>query len=137
MKTVVCYVYGEAKGNPGAAAIGVFVVDKQGVMISETAQGIGNADRNFAEYYAVMTGLQTLVGLYGVETKTMEFELCLSNELVLKQLNAESPINNPGLVPMFIEIHNMQVVSFPNVTFTYIAHDQNTNAARLANEVLD
>ena len=137
MNTVVCHVGGKARGNPGLSAIGVRITDLNGVLVSELSKTIGNATNNFAEYNAVMVGLQTLQSLYGSETQTMEFELQLSNEVVQKQLNAESTINDPGLVPMFIEIHNMRVAYFPQLTITLVSEDQNKDMLRLVIEVLD
>lgn len=106
-------------------------------MVCEEAQTIGNTTNNFAEYHAVMVGLQTLQSLYGTETQSIQFDVRLDSELVKKQLNAEYQIKEPGLVPMFIEIHNMRVASFPHMTFTHIPREQNTEADRLVNEALD
>lgn len=106
-------------------------------MVKEAKQTIGNATNNFAEYHAVATALETLKELYGKKTKTMQFELKLDSELVKKQLNGEYQIKEPGLVPLFIEIHNARVSSFPNLTLTHVPRAQNKEADRLVNEALD
>jgi len=137
MEKVVCYVGGRAKDNKGAAAVGVYITDAAGVFINEVGQSIGNATDTFATYYSVMLCLQTLQSIYGSQSKTMVFELCLDNEMVKQQLNNELPINDPGSVPMFIEIHNMRVVSFPNIIFSYIQPTDNQEVTRLVAEVLD
>lgn len=137
MNTILCYTAGAARGNPGRAAAGVYVTDEAGAMISETAEVIGNSTDVFAAYYAVMLGLQTLRNEYGDATHTTQFELCVDNELVKTQLNAEAQINEPGLVPMFIEIHNMRVAHFPHLTLTHISPEQNAAATRLVDEALD
>lgn len=137
MNTIICYVGGSSRGNPGPAAVGVYITDADGEMQSESAQTIGNAKNNFAEYYAVMFGLQTLVTMLGEDSKTKTIELRLDSELVKKQLNSEQPINEPGLVPLFIEIHNLRVANFPQLTFTQISSDKNNEVYRLVNEALD
>lgn len=137
MKTIICYTDGGARGNPGPAAIGVYITDEKGVMVREVAQTIGNSTNNFAEYQAVLVGLQTLKQEYGKATKTMQFEIRLDSELVKKQLNAEYQIKEPGLVPMFIEIHNMRVANFPHLKLTHIPREKNKEADRLVNEALD
>lgn len=137
MKTIICHIAGAARGNPGPAAAAVYIADDAGTMISETAEFIGNSIAQFAEYHAVMLGLQTLLTEYGDETKTIQCELRLSNELVTQQLNAEAQITDPGLVPMFIEIHNLRVAHFPYLTLTLIKKDANSEADRLVDEVLD
>ena len=137
MKKVICYTDGGARGNPGPAAIGVYITDEAGTMQQEVAQTIGNSTNNFAEYQAVLVGLQTLKEMLGAASKTTAVEIRLDSELVKKQLNAEYQINEPGLVPLFIEIHNMRVVHFPHVTLTQIPREQNKDADRLVNEALD
>lgn len=137
MNTIICYAAGAARGNPGRAAAGVYVTDADGTMICETAEVIGNSTDVFAQYHAVMLALQTLTEEYDEATRTTQFELRLDNEFVKQQLNSEQPVTEPGLVPMFIEIHNMRVAHFPHLTLTRISSEQNADATRLVNEALD
>lgn len=135
MKTITCYIRGGSRGNPGPSAAGVSIVDGEQV-VKEVSQKIGNANATYAEYHAVMLALQTLQDIHGDDTQTTAFEIKLDNELVKKQLNGEAEINDPGLVPMFIEIHNMRVSRFPHLTITLVAADANTAAARLVDAAL-
>lgn len=137
METITLFTDGGARGNPGPAGIGVYITDAKGTVIKEVKEHIGNSTNNFAEYAAVAKGLETLKQLYGKKTKEMQFELKLDSELVKKQLNAEYQIKEPGLVPLFIEIHNLRVANFPNLTLTHVPRAQNKEADRLVNEALD
>jgi ribonuclease HI len=137
MKRVICYTDGGARGNPGPAAIGVYITDEAGTVLKEVGQTIGNSTNNYAEYHAVMVGLETLKQVLGKDTETTMVELRLDSELVKKQLNGEYQINEPGLVPLFIAIHNLRVASFPNIVFSQIPREQNQEADRLVNEALD
>jgi len=137
MEKIIIYTDGGSRGNPGPAAIGVFVTDSTGAMITEVAETIGNATNNFAEYQGVLRGLQTVKEKYGKKTKDMEFEFRLDSELVQKQLSGVYQIKEAGLVPHFIEIHNLQVSSFPNLLFTHVKRELNKDADRLVNEALD
>ncbi len=137
METIIIYTDGGSRGNPGPAAIGVFICDANGNMIREVAETIGNATNNFAEYQAVMRGLQVAKEQFGSKTKELQFELRLDSELVKKQLNGEYQIKEPGLVPHFIEIHNLRVSSFPNLVLTHVQRELNKEADRLVNEALD
>ena len=137
METIICHTAGESKGNPGLSAIAVFITDESGLVVQEIVKPIGNATTTFANYNAVMVCLQTLQTLYSEKTKTLNFEIRLDNELVADHLNAKAPINDPGLVPMFIEIHNMRVASFPNLIVTCITAAKNTLVVNLLKEVLD
>jgi len=137
MKTITIYTDGGSRGNPGPAAIGVQIVDASGTVLKEVSEAIGNATNNFAEYQAVMRGLETLKQVLGKDTKTTEVEIRLDSELVKKQLNHEYQIKEPGLVPLFIAIHNLRVSSFPKLTLTHVPRAQNKEADRLVNEALD
>ena len=137
METVIAYTDGGARGNPGPAAIGVYIVDANGKAIREIKQAIGNSTNNFAEYNGVLVALQTLKALYGKKTKDMQIEIRMDSELVKKQLNGEYQIKEPGLVPFYMEIHNLRVSNFPNLTLTHVPRAQNKEADRLVNEALD
>jgi ribonuclease HI len=137
METIITYTGAEARGNPGPAAVGICISSATGEVVQELKQTIGNANDNFAAYYAVMLALQTLKQTYGPKTEAMQFEIRLTSEFVKKQLNGEAQIKEPGLVPMYIEIHNLRVVSFPQLMFTQITQELNQVADRLVNEALD
>lgn len=137
MKKITIFTDGGSRGNPGPAAIGAQIVDAKGTVVREVSEAIGNATNNFAEYHAVMRGLQTAKEVYGKSTKEMQVEIKLDSELVKKQLNGEYQIKEPGLVPYFIEIHNMRVSSFPHLILTHLKREFNKEADRLVNEALD
>jgi len=137
MEKITIYTDGGSRGNPGPAAVGVYMVDAKQVVIAEVSEKIGNATNNYAEYFAVVRALQTAKDLFGKKTKDMEFENKLDSELVKKQLSGEYQIKDPGLVPLFVEIHNMRVASFPHITFTHVRREFNKEADRLVNEALD
>lgn len=136
MRKIIIFIRGEAKGDPGPAAVGVHIVDASGKVLGEVKETIGNSTNNFAGYHAVLRGLQALKEMFGDKSREMEFELRLDNELVHKQLNSECQITEPGLVPFFIEIHNLRVADFPNLTLTYVERELNKEAGRLVNEIL-
>lgn len=121
MKKIIITASGSAKGNPGPATIAVCLTDDAGLVLQELSETIGNSTANFAEYFAVVRGLQVAIDLFGEKTATMEFELQLSNEVVKKQLNSELPIQDVGLVGHFVEVHNMRVLGFPNLNLTLIS----------------
>lgn len=137
MEKITIFTDGGSRGNPGPAAVGVYIVDGNGKVKKEIAETIGNATNNYAEYMAVLRGLQTVKELLGKKTKDSEIEIKLDSELVKKQLNGEYQIKEPGLVPLFIEIHNMRVANFPNLTLTHVRREFNKEADRLVNEALD
>ena len=137
MEKIIVYTDGGARGNPGPAAIGVQVQNAAGEVLAEVSETIGNSTNNFAEYQAVATALETLKQRFGKKTKELDIELRLDSELVQKQLSHQYQIKEPGLVPLFIEIHNLRVANFPHLTFTHVKRANNKEADRLVNEALD
>lgn len=137
MTDITLYTDGGSRGNPGPAAVGVYAVDADGRVVLEYSKTIGNSTNNIAEYQAVATGLEQLKQTFGKAIKEKTVELKLDSELVKKQLNGEYQIKEPGLVPLFIEIHNLRVASFPQLTLTHVPREQNKEADRLVNEALD
>ena len=120
MNKVFCFTGGVSRGNPGPAAIGVSVTDASGVMIGEMARMIGNSTSSFADYQAVMAGLQLLVELLGTDSRATDIIISLENDEVKKQLNAEVPITEPGFVPLFIEPRGfIQTSKLPPGTFMF------------------
>lgn len=137
METITIYTDGGARGNPGPAAIGAQIIDANGKVVREVSKAIGNATNNFAEYLAVAEALEAAKQVFGKKTKELQFELKLDSELVQKQLSGIYQIKEPGLVPLFIQIHNLRVSAFPNLTFTHVRRELNKEADRLVNEALD
>lgn len=136
MDVTTIFVGGISHGNPGPSAVGVRILDESNKVILEASESLGNATDTFAAYYAVMRGLQMAQEQFGKKTRDMLVDIKLDNETVKKQLNRESEIKEPGLVPYFIEIHNMQVVSFPNIAFVQITKEANKESLDLASHAL-
>lgn len=137
MEKIIVNTDGGARGNPGPAGVGVVIADDTGKMIHEFSKFLGNGTNNFAEYQAVSFALQALKKKFGKKTKEVQFDVRLDSELVQKQLSGEYQIKEPGLVPLFIEIHNLRVSNFPYITFTHVRREQNKRADELANEAMD
>jgi ribonuclease HI len=137
MEKITAYTAGNTLGDPGPAAVGVYIIDGAGTPVEEIAQPIGNGTSDFAAYYGVMLALQILQKMYGQKTKELKFDLYLDNEFVKEQLVGERVIKEPGLVPMFIEIHNLQIESFPTLTMQQVTVTENKEAMRLVRQVLD
>ena len=137
MEKIVAYTDGGARGNPGPAGLGVVIFDAEGNVLKEVSAFLGNGTNNYAEYSAVLTALQTLKQMFGKQAKEMEFEIRMDSELVQKQLSYEYQIKEPGLIPQFIEIHNMKIANFPHMTFAHVPREENTEADKLANEAMN
>jgi ribonuclease HI len=136
MESIITFVAGRSHGNPGLAGVGIYITEGDGRLVHQVKQLIGNAKEDFASYCAVALALTELKLVFGDLTRDIHFELRLDNEFVKKHLNYELVITEPGLVPMFIEIHNQRVTNFPDITFTLISPQDNKNADCLAKEAV-
>lgn len=136
MKLIIC-TDGGSRGNPGPAAIGVVIGDERGAPIKKYSQTIGETTNNEAEYQAVTFALKKIKALYGKDkTKQMEIEIRADSELIVSQLNHQYKILEKNLQPLFLQAWNL-LLDFGLVKFTLVPREQNKEADRLVNQVLD
>jgi len=128
---IIIYTDGGARGNPGPAAIGVLIGRRK------YGEKIGRTTNNVAEYEAVIFALNKLKTLLGKkEIKSVEVEVRLDSELVVKHLNGQYKIKNADLIPLFIEVWNTKQ-EFKKVEFVHIPREKNAEADKLVNMALD
>ncbi|MEK7589971.1 MAG: ribonuclease HI family protein [Patescibacteria group bacterium] len=138
MNKIIIFTDGGSRGNPGPAGVGVVITGSNGKVLKEASKFLGEATNNFAEYEAVIVGLQTLKKIFsGDKLKELDIEIKLDSQLVAEQLSGRYQIKEESLFGQFIKVHNMQVKDFSKITFTYIPREQNKEADRLANEAMD
>ncbi len=130
MKLVI-YTDGGARGNPGPAAIGVVVGNK------EYGEAIGKTTNNIAEYSALIFALKKAKQLIGKEkAKGTDIEVRSDSELMVSQLNGEYKIKDEDLKPLFIEVWNLRQ-DFGSTIFKHVRREENKKADALVNRALD
>jgi len=135
MKLII-YCDGGSRGNPGPAAIGVILTDEKGKVIKEYAEKIGRATNNEAEYESIIFGLQKAKLLFGSKKiKSMETEVKMDSEFVVKQLNGKYKILDRRIEQLFLKTWNLKV-DFGEVKFTHISRNENMEADKLVNQAL-
>jgi len=138
MKTVTLQTDGGARGNPGPAGAGAVVYDEKGTTLKEASEYLGEKTNNYAEYAAVVLGLEMIAKHFGKsQCKDLDVQVKLDSELVCKQLNGEYQLKEETLFGLYIKIHNLRVSTFPHVSFTHVPRAENKHADRLANEAMD
>ena len=115
---------GGARGNPGPAAIGVVIGDKN------YSKYIGRRTNNQAEYEAIIFALEQAKKL-----KLQELEINLDSELACKQLNREYKVKDKDLQPLFIKALNLSL-DFQKIIFKHIPREQNKKADKLVKQEL-
>ena len=130
MKLIV-NVDGGARGNPGPAAIGVVIRDADGLILDEHGERIGEATNNVAEYRALIRGIER-----AAELGATEIELVGDSELVVRQVEGRYKVKKPGLKPLHAEARQA-LGAFESWSIRHVRREQNAEADRLVNEVLD
>jgi ribonuclease HI len=128
---LIIYTDGGSRGNPGKAAIGVVVGEK------EYSEYIGIKTNNQAEYMALVFAFKKTRQLLGKDkSKKTELEVRMDSELIVRQLNGQYKILDTELQPFFLEVWNLRL-DFKSVVFTHIPREQNKKADALVNYALD
>lgn len=140
---IILHTDGGSRGNPGPAAIGVWLSVQGGSALGgETfekkyGECIGIATNNVAEYAALVFALKKVKSLVGKDkAKKYELECYLDSELVVKQLNHEYKLKEEYIQKNFIEIWNL-MLDYKSVKFYHIPREKNKIADALVNEALD
>ena len=128
---VTLFADGGSRGNPGPAASGAVLVDKDGTVLREIGRYLGRATNNVAEWSAVLFGLQAAREL-GISSIAIR----LDSELVVKQLTGEYRVKHPDLQPLYRQVTAL-LRQFSHVDLKHVPRKQNKLADAVVNRVLD
>jgi ribonuclease HI len=128
---VIIYTDGAARGNPGPAAIGVIIQDRDGNPLAQISRRLAATTNNQAEYRAIIAGLESAIGL-GARRVAVKSD----SELVVNQLNGRYKIKNTALRPLYQKIVQL-AGKLESFRVDYIPREKNTRADALANQALD
>lgn len=125
-------IYGDggSRGNPGPAASGIVVMTENEEILTEKGRYLGEATNNFAEYNAVILGLEQLE-----KFPADQVDFYLDSQLVVRQLNGQYKVKHDGLKPLHSQIR--RAVADKNISFHHIPREQNTKADAQVNICLD
>lgn len=123
---------GGSRGNPGPAGYGAVVLDPvSGEPLVETAEYIGVATNNVAEYKGLLAGLRAARELAPEATVRVRMD----SKLVVEQMSGRWKIKHPDMKPLAAEA--ARVFPAGRVSYEWIPRDRNKHADRLANEAMD
>ncbi|MET8023257.1 bifunctional RNase H/acid phosphatase [Streptomyces avermitilis] len=132
MREFIVEADGGSRGNPGPAGYGAVVIDAAtGETLAETAEYIGVATNNVAEYRGLQAGLKAARAL----DPAARIRVRMDSKLVVEQMSGRWKIKHPDMKPLAREA----AAVFPpsQVTYEWIPREQNKHADRLANEAMD
>ena len=128
---ITAYFDGGARGNPGPAGYGVFIVDDQGTPVAELSGALGTATNNVAEYNGLIAALE-----WAAERGLTELLVRGDSQLLIEQMRGNYKVKNEGLKPLYLKAR-MLVMQIGNVSFEHVPRELNSDADRLANEAMD
>jgi len=128
---LIVYCDGAARGNPGPAGAGVFIVTPQGDVVAEIAEGLGRATNNVAEYTAVIIGLERARDLGARRVLVRSDSLLLVN-----QLSGVYRVKSEHLKALHQRVVTL-AAGFEETRFEHVPRANNVDADRLANEGVD
>ena len=129
--TIVAYIDGGSRGNPGPAASGFILSDKDGNPLLEKGLFLGTKTNNEAEYTALVKALEAALQ-FGAE-KIMVFG---DSELLVKQINGQYRVKSEKILPLYEQATGF-LAQFKKWKVQHVYRDKNKIADGLVNEALD
>ena len=128
--TATANIDGGSRGNPGPAGYGVRVEREDGSIV-ELKEALPLATNNVAEYSGLLAALR-----WATDNGISTLHIRSDSELLVKQMNGQYRVKNPGLQPLYEEARSM-ARRVGRVTFEHVRREFNKDADRLANEAMD
>ena len=131
------YTDGGSRGNPGPAALGVYIADDQGNTIAEIGEVIGIATNNVAEYKAVIAAFTWLVANSKQIGESEAITFYLDSLLVCSQIKGLYKVKNAALRELLFAIREKEAHISQDIRYFHVPREQNTKADALVNKALD
>ena len=128
---ITAYFDGGARGNPGPAGWGAYIVGDHGEVLAELSGAIGIATNNVAEYNGLIAALE-----WAVARGVTELAVKGDSLLLVEQMRGNYRVNNAGLIPLHQKARTL-VSKIGKVTFDHVRREQNKDADRLSNAGMD
>ena len=122
---------GAARGNPGPAGIGAVITGRDGAVLAEVAEGIGETTNNVAEYTAAREGLRR-----AVELGATDVLLRSDSRLLIEQLSGRYRVKAAHSKHLHAEVLDI-AKAFAHIEYEHVRRERNKPADRLANRGVD
>ena len=129
--SVVAYIDGGARGNPGPAGYGVRIEQPDGTLIDEFGDSIGVATNNVAEYRALVAALEWIRA-----HRHQAVHVRSDSLLLVQQMLGRYKVKHPGLQPLHAKAR-LLAHEVGRVTYEHVGRALNVHADRLANQAMD
>lgn len=136
MQNINIYTDGGARGNPGPAAIGIYI-EGDGRQIQGIGKRIGRTTNNFAEYTAILEALDFLLGNSSLWNKNTKVNFFMDSQLAYSQIVGLYKIKNTTLKDLLFKIREKEATLKLSIAYNFVPRSQNRKADKLVNLALD
>ena len=126
MNSLEIYIDGASKGNPGPAGIGV-IICRNGEVIKNISRFIGTTTNNFAEYSALICGMEEALVL-----RADSLVFYTDSQLICRQIKKEYKVKSKNIVGLYNQAQRLRSI-FKAVSIVNIPRVENRGADKLAN----
>ncbi len=130
-KTLKIYTDGASRGNPGPASIGVSFTTTKDEEIDTLSEAIGNQTNNYAEYTALVRGLEV-----ALENNVENVWIRTDSQLMVRQLQGQYKVKSDSIKDLYATAMVL-LKKFSKVRIEHVMREQNKRADELANLALD
>ena len=127
---------GGARGNPGPAGAGA-VIRKGDAIIATVSEYLGEQTNNWAEYEALILALKKAYEVLGTELFSATTEIRMDSQLIVRQMEGRYKVKEPTLKEKYAQVKELLEEYAPNAHFVHIPREENKDADKLVNEILD
>jgi ribonuclease HI len=135
MNELFIYCDGGARGNPGPAAVGVYIIDKDNKEIKKIGKTIGTATNNIAEYSAVVEAFEWLI--QNLDSGYQRINFYLDSQLVYSQIVGLFKVKDGNLREKLFKIREKEALVKIPIFYNLIRREKNKEADLLVNKALD
>lgn len=137
MQNIFVYTDGGARGNPGPAAIGVYIENEKGETLYALGKKIGETTNNVAEYSAIIEAFNWLLSNKQSFGDNPNIYFYMDSLLAYSHIKKIYKIKNENLRQLVFTIWEKErELSLP-VSFAHVRREGNKKADFLVNQALD
>jgi ribonuclease HI len=135
MSQLLIFTDGGARKNPGPAALGVYI-EQDGKPLAKIGKYLGEKTNNFAEYSAILTGLEWVLENKN-KLKVDKIEFYTDSLLAYSQITGLYKVKNAKIRDFIFKIRKIEQELKLPIFYHHVPREKNKIADFLVNQTLD
>jgi len=137
MSKIFVYTDGGSRGNPGQAALGVYIVNEKGEKLFSTGKRLGHTTNNVAEYSAILEAFFWITENKSNFSSDTQIYFYMDSLLAFSQITGVFKVKNATLRDLLFEIRKKEQELGFEVKYSHIRREKNKKADEMVNLALD